>query len=276
MNYTNLNQNLTIYFREIRNNKSLTKEDETVLFARIAAGSEAAKTEVFNKMAKLAVAIAKTYTSKTELLEDLIQEANVGTWTAIDKFDPSKGYRFSSYARWWMKSTISRFLDELGLVHPSNPSLIDKARRIREEFYTKNQREITEYELMDALEEMGEVVTDLSAIIAVTHIHIDRPVDSDQEVTAAEVGEFAARTSSVNDFEEESEAESLNDEIERRMRRLTPRERILVKMRFGYTTGYEMDFKSIAEEWNKTREESERLTQERVRQLVQGAIKKMK
>jgi RNA polymerase sigma factor (sigma-70 family) len=276
MNYTNLNQNLTIYFREIRNNKSLTKEDETVLFARIAAGSEAAKTEVFNKMAKLAVAIAKTYTSKTELLEDLIQEANVGTWTAIDKFDPSKGYRFSSYARWWMKSTISRFLDELGLVHPSNPSLIDKARRIREEFYTKNQREITEYELMDALEEMGEVVTDLSAIIAVTHIHIDRPVDSDQEVTAAEVGEFAARTSSVNDFEEESEAESLNEEIERRMRRLTPRERILVKMRFGYTTGYEMDFKSIAEEWNKTREESERLTQERVRQLVQGAIKKMK
>jgi RNA polymerase sigma factor (sigma-70 family) len=276
MNYTNLNQNLTIYFREIRNNKSLTKEDETVLFARIAAGSEAAKTEVFNKMAKLAVAIAKTYTSKTELLEDLIQEANVGTWTAIDKFDPSKGYRFSSYARWWMKSTISRFLDELGLVHPSNPSLIDKARRIREEFYTKNQREITEYELMDALEEMGEVVTDLSAIIAVTHIHIDRPVDSDQEVTAAEVGEFAARTSSINDFEEESEAESLNDEIERRMRRLTPRERILVKMRFGYTTGYEMDFKSIAEEWNKTREESERLTQERVRQLVQGAIQKMK
>jgi RNA polymerase sigma factor (sigma-70 family) len=276
MNYTNLNQNLTIYFREIRNNKSLTKEDETVLFARIAAGSEAAKTEVFNKMAKLAVAIAKTYTSKTELLEDLIQEANVGTWTAIDKFDPSKGYRFSSYARWWMKSTISRFLDELGLVHPSNPSLIDKARRIREEFYTKNQREITEYELMDALEEMGEVVTDLSAIIAVTHIHIDRPVDSDQEVTAAEVGEFATRTSSVNDFEEESEAESLNEEIERRMRRLTPRERILVKMRFGYTTGYEMDFKSIAEEWNKTREESERLTQERVRQLVQGAIKKMK
>ena len=276
MNYTNLNQNLTIYFREIRNNKSLTKEDETILFTRIAAGSEAAKIEVFNKIAKLAVAIAKTYTSKTELLEDLIQEANAGAWIAIDRFDPSKGYRFSSYARWWMKSTISRFLDELGVVHPGNPYLVDKARRIREEFYTKNQREITEYELMDALEEMGEVVTDLSAVVAVTHIRIDRPVDSDQEVTAAEVGEFAARTSSVNDFEEESDAESLNEEIERRMRRLTPRERILVKMRFGYTTGYEMDFKSIAEEWNKTREESERLTQERVRQLVQEAIKKMK
>ena len=276
MNYTNTNPNLSIYFREIRNNKNLTKEDEIVLFTRIAGGDKRAETEVFNRLAKLAVAVAKTYTGKADLLEDLIQEANVGILNAISKFDPEKGFRFSSYARWWMKCSIAKFLDELGVVHASNTSLLDKARKIRDEFYTKNQREISEYELMDALEEMGEVVTDPSVIISISHIQIDRPAEVGDDVTICETGEFAARTSSVNHFEDESEAESLTDEIERRMRRLTPRERILINMRFGYTTGYEMDFAHIAETWNQTHEEKEQLTQERVRQLVQGALKKMK
>ena len=276
MHYTITNETISIYFREIRNNSSLTKEDETVLFARIAKGDKTAETEVFNKMAKLVVAVAKTYTGKADLLEDLIQEANIGVLKAIAKFDPTKGFRFSSYARWWMKSYIDRFLDELGVVHPNNATLIDKAKKIREEFYTKNQREMSEYELLDALEEMGEIVTDVTAITNIAHIHIDKPVEVGDDITFADTGEFAERTKHDNDYEKVIEEESITDTIANLMRCLTPREKILVKMRFGYTTGYEMDFGSIADEWNHTHEEKEHLSQERVRQLVLGALKKMK
>jgi RNA polymerase sigma factor (sigma-70 family) len=274
MNYTNINQNLAIYFKEIRNNKSLTKDEETLLFARIQAGDKRAETEVFNRMAKLAVATAKTYTSKAELLEDLIQEANIGILAAIGKFDPDKGYRFSSCARWWMKCAISRFLSEMGLVHSGSPILLAKARRIREEFYALNQREITEYELMDILEEMGEVVTDTTAITEICHIRIDRPVETDEDITIGECGEFADRTASYNDIESDVDDEGLYSEIRRRMFLLSEREQIMVRMKFGIGYDYEMEYPTIAEKWTKLT--GKPIGEERVRQIIVGALKKMK
>ena len=106
MNFTNRNRNIDIYFSEIRNNQSMTREDEIILFTRVAKGDRSAVTDIFNRMSKLAVAVAKTYTDNPDLLEDLIQEANSGILYAIDKYDPALGYRFSSYARWWMKAYI--------------------------------------------------------------------------------------------------------------------------------------------------------------------------
>ena len=274
MNYTNINQNLAIYFKEIRSNKSLTKDEETVLFARIHSGDKKAETEVFNKLAKLAVATAKTYTSKAELLEDLIQEANIGILSAIEKFDPCKGYRFSSYARWWMKCTIAKFLDDLGVVRHCQTPLIEKARKIRDDFYVRNQREISEYELMDILEEMGEVVTDPITITEICHIRIDKPVNTDEDITFGECGEFADRTSSINDFESAAEEEGLYSEINRKMFCLSEREQIMVRMKFGIGYDYEMEYPTIAEKWTELTGKA--MSAERVRQIVVGAIKKMR
>lgn len=296
MYLTFTSKNIDIYFKEIKSNENLTREDEITLFTRIAKGDKSAEVEVFNKMSKLAVAIAKTYTGTPELLEDLIQEANMGVLTAIKKYDVALGYRFSSYARWWMKSYITTFLNNMGMVHPSNTQVLDKAKKIREVFFKKNHREISECELLDKLEEMGVLVSDVNAITTVLVSSIDQRIDEDEDTVASECGEFAERTSCRNDYESEIENQELSRQIEVLMSRLTAREQTLVRMRFGFTTGSEMDFDSIAMRWNegkskylldengnivlnnngKPKGNPEYLTTERVRQIVVAAVKKMK
>ena len=274
MSYTIRNNNINIYFKEIHSNSSLTRSDEIELFGRIARGDKGAESQVFYKMSKLAVTIAKTYTADPELLEDLIQEANMGILTAIKKYDPALGYRFSSYARWWMKANITFFLNNMGIVHPCNNRIPDLAKKIRETFYKENHREISEYELMDKLEEMGEVVNDVKVLTAVTVTYIDRPVEDVDDVTKGDIGVFANHTASHNIFEDVMESESISDEITKRLSRLTPREQEIIRLSFGFTTGYEMKDKELAELWNSTHEDH--LTAERIRQIRLAALKKMK
>lgn len=276
MNYTNTNQNISIYFKEIRNFSSLNRQDEVTLFTRISRGDKSAETEIFNRLAKLAVNIAKTYTSKADLLEDLIQEANLGILAAIKKFDLSTGFRFSSYARFWMKCYIGKYLDEMGVVNHNNTSIIKMANKIREKFYKENQREISEYELMDELENQGQVVNDVTVITNITSVRIDAPLGEDEDsLSKGDYGEFADRTASENGMVKDMEEENLSDQVKNLLKRLTPRERTLVELRF-FSGDNEMDYATITEKWNKGKVEKEQLTQERVRQLILGALKKMK
>lgn len=273
MNYTNITENINIYFREIRKFQNMTKEDEDILFFRVAQGDNSAVTEIFNRMAKLAVATAKTYTSDPDLLQDLIQEANCGILEAIRKFNPSMGFRFSSYARWWMKANISKFLNESMTVHPSNGRLMTIAKRIRQEFFKENQREITECELMDLLEERGEVVTDITAILSVTVDSIDK-VSGDDDSTFEQSKLFNSRSAIDNDYLCMEESESLSDDIDGLLARLTIRERTMVKMKFGIGFS-EMEYPDIAKKWAMMTGEKV-MSAERVRQIVVAAVKKMR
>ena len=279
INYTNLNQNINIYFKEIRSFKSLSKRDEEILFSRIELGDKKAETEVFNRLAKLAVAVAKTYTCRPELLSDLIQEANLGVLTAIHKFDINKGYRFSSYARWWMKARISKYLNEMNVVRPgTNSRILWLAKKIAEQFYMENCREISDIELLDELESRGEVVTDLTAILSIKAVRIDVPINEQSDAAQVDLGIFSTRTASRNEFEEDEENESLSSDIARRMSRLDSREQEIVRLKFGFITGYEIETnKDLTKEWNDRHPEQKTpLTEERVRQILVGALKKMK
>ena len=279
INYTNLNQSINIYFKEIRSFKSLSKRDEEILFSRIELGDKKAETEVFNRLAKLAVAVAKTYTCRPELLSDLIQEANLGVLTAIHKFDINKGYRFSSYARWWMKARISKYLNEMSVVRPgTNSRILWLAKKIAEQFYMENCREISDIELLDELESRGEVVTDLNAILSIKAVRIDVPINEQSDTAQVDLGIFSTRTASRNEFEEDEENESLSSDIARRMSRLDSREQELVRLKFGFITGYEIETnKDLTKEWNDRHPEQKTpLTEERVRQILVGALKKMK
>lgn len=279
INYTNLNQNINIYFKEIRSFKSLSKRDEEILFSRIELGDKKAETEVFNRLAKLAVAVAKTYTCRPELLSDLIQEANLGVLTAIHKFDINKGYRFSSYARWWMKARISKYLNEMSVVRPgTNSRILWLAKKIAEQFYMENCREISDIELLDELESRGEVVTDLNAILSIKAVRIDVPINEQSDTAQVDLGIFSTRTASRNEFEEDEENESLSSDIARRMSRLDFREQEIVRLKFGFITGYEIETnKDLTKEWNDRHPEQKTpLTEERVRQILVGALKKMK
>lgn len=269
MNYTNLNSNINIYFSEIKKNASLTPDVERELFTRVAMGDERAKSDIFNRTAKLAVAVAKTYTCNADLLEDLIQEANLGILRAIDKFDLSLGYRFSSYARFWMKAQISEFLDEMGVVSGGlNSRVTAKIRKISDEYYKTNHRDINEYELMDALEEMGEVVNDVTVLMTNKVTHIDQSLDEDGEFTVGDTKDFNDATASTNGFEMEIANEALSSDMAELLNILDERSRRLVKLFFGIGCDYAMDYKAIAEK--------EGLTQERVRQIVVTALKTMK
>ena len=298
MNYTNRTECINIYFKEIKSFKSMTREDEITLFARIAAGDTRVETEIFNRMAKLAVATAKTYTCDPILLEDLIQEANHGVLTAIRKYDPALGFRFSSYAIWWMKAYISTFLNEMNIVHPTcNSKIIWKAKKIAEEFYMNHQRDITEVELLEALEEMGEVVTDVTVLVSIKSVRIDNPINDDDRKSQMELEVFTNRTKTFNEYEDQAEDDDLASLIKSRLNRLNPRERELILLKFGFTTGYEFEsYDALTKEWNKgktqylydengdvilndkgdPKKNPEYLTQERVRQIVIAALKKMK
>ena len=270
MRYTILTDNINIYFKEIRKNVFLNRKQELAMFKRIAAGDQAARAQVFDSLAKMAVFIAKTYTNDPDLLQDLIQEANYGILVAIDKYEPALGHRFSSYARWWMKAQIMNFINAREAVHTTNMPLTYKARKIREEFFKEHHREITEYELMDALEEKGDIVADPSVIVSVV---MERGDVTNED--GASVFDSMA-TSHSNDYEAQMEEDSINDVIERRLRRLTPREQTIVKMKFGIGYDYEMDYKTIAEKYNEGKPEKEQLGQERVRQICVAAINKMR
>lgn len=279
MNYTARNTGIDIYFKEIRNFSGMSMDDEERLFTRIKAGDTAAETEVFNKNAKLAVAIAKTYTGDADLLSDLIQEANMGILKAISKFDYTKGFRFGSYARFWMKAYISDFLNELGIVHPNNPSLIQKVRKVARDFYAKNNREATEYELMEILEDMGEMVTDTSILSGIKVDSLDKTFGDDADFTLADSAEISNRTASINDFEDDIRKESLKSEILGMMNCLDERERRMIKMYYGIGYDYEMDYNAIAEKETKRLQETKpgkSITAERVRQIVIAAEKKMR
>lgn len=276
MNFTNRNRNIDIYFSEIRNNQSMTREDEIILFTRVAKGDRSAVTDIFNRMSKLAVAVAKTYTDNPDLLEDLIQEANSGILYAIDKYDPALGYRFSSYARWWMKAYINTFLDKMEIVHPSNTRIVDLVKKVKADFFKKYERDATEYELLDILEDMGEVINDITILLDTTITSIDETYGDDDDIDGSECGVFAQVTQVNNEYETKIENEYINDFIQRRLKLLTEREVILVKLRFGFITGQQMKFDDITEIWNRDKGVKEQLTQERVRQIINGAINKMR
>lgn len=276
MNYTERNNNINIYFKEISKFNSMSREDEITLFARIAKGDKSAETEIFNKMSKLAVNIAKTYTGKADLLGDLIQEANYGVLKAIYKYDVNMGYRFSSFARWWMKAYIAEFMRDLGMVHPSSNQYDAKVKKIREDYFKKNDREISVYELMDALEEMGVIVTDPSVLTEITMSSIDQTVGDSEDFTVGETSDFIDKTASRNAYEDQMDEESLSADLKKLMMKLDDRERQFVMWNFGIGCDYEMDYKSMTEKYNLTKDENHKLTVERVRQITVGAIKKMR
>lgn len=277
INFIDTNSSINIYFKDVRKSDALTREKEVELFSRIAEGDKKAIDEVFMKMAKLAIHEAKIYTGNATLLEDLIQEANIGILTAIEKFDITKGFRFSSYARWWMKAAIEKYLDSINIVRKKDITLEDKVKKIRREFFAKNCREITEYEIIDILEEMGVKVNDTSYLHEICVTDIDSHMCDSDEVA---ITRFEVETSDSNDFEKECENEELSTLLKKKMSVLDEREKDFIKKFYGIGYDYAMDYDTIAERENSkglTNKDGKpkTITGERVRQIINGAIKKM-
>ncbi|MCX4312907.1 MAG: sigma-70 family RNA polymerase sigma factor [Clostridia bacterium] len=247
----------------------LTAEQEADLARRVAAGDTTARDEFINRNQGLVKMIAYRYVNSCSglELEDLTQAGNIGLIHAVDKFDPSMGYKFSTYATWWVRQAITREIIDRDAALRLPVHVYEKLRRIRRASADIEQRTgkpATDAEVAAAL---GESEDNVEAFREMSYIgnavRIDAPIGDDGDATLGDM-----LPSSDDDPSVLHDAVSLRAEIEFALEKLDPREQAVIKMRFGLDDGQERTLDAVGAKYNVTRE--------RVRQIIDRALKKLR
>ena len=260
-------QSLEKYLQEIGKEDLLTAEDEVNLARRIREGDQAALERLVRANLRFVVSVAKQYQNQALSLNDLINEGNLGLVKAAQRFDETKGFKFISYAVWWIRQSIIQALAEqsrlvrLPLNKVGSLTKINKALAELEQEY---EREPSAEELANLLEiPVDEVANTMS--ISTRHVSVDAPFmegESNSLLDVLEDGESEATDNHVTYHE------SLRVETERSLATLTERERGVIKLFFGIGVDSPMTLQDIGEEFG--------LTRERVRQIKDKAITKLR
>ena len=260
------NEELKIYLNEINQIPLLSAEEEKELTTKAAQGDSAAKEKLINSNLKLVVSIAKKFQDNGISFLDLIQEGNIGLMTAIDKFDNSLGYRFSTYAYYWIKTTISR------AVNQQNRSIripvymvekLSKYKKIEQELSQKYNREPTENEIAEKMDISAKEVRELKEYLSDT-VSLDAPIGDDKEDS---FGSFVEDNSNGNPADN-YEREDMNKILLKVLDTLPEREAGILKMRFGIGYSSPLTLEEVGKRYS--------LTRERVRQIEASALKKMR
>lgn len=251
------------YLQEISKIPLLTPEEETVLAQRIKMGDQKALERLVTGNLRFVVSVAKQYQHQGLSLSDLINEGNLGLIKAAQRFDETKGFKFISYAVWWIRQSILQALAEQGrLVRlPQNKiGTYNKATKAFTAFEQENEREPSPEELADILQ-MSE--TEINNIISsnTRHMSLDAPVHEAEDVAMGDLLESGAQT------DEEVMRESLREEIRRVLKSLSPREAEIVTAYFGLDGENGVNIEQIGQKYD--------LTKERIRQIKERAIKRL-
>lgn len=253
------------YLQDISRISMITAEEETILARKIRAGDKNAQERLVNANLRFVVSVAKQYQHQGLSLSDLINEGNVGLIKAAGRFDETKGFKFISYAVWWIRQSILQALAEQGrLIRlPQNKiGAYSKARRAFDDFEQQYEREPSMEELAEILETSPEEIRTLFKTNK-RHSSIDAPVlTTDDELPLSDliVGESDASENVLND--------SLREEINRILDTLTQRESEVVKAYFGLDGYYGISIEEVGEKYN--------LTKERIRQIKERTIKRLR
>ncbi|NLO10003.1 MAG: RNA polymerase sigma factor RpoD [Clostridiales bacterium] len=255
-----------LYLKEIGNYPLLTMEEEVELAKRIEEGDEAAKQLLAESNLRLVVSIAKRYVGRGLSFLDLIQEGNLGLIKAVDKFDYSKGFKFSTYATWWIRQAITRSIADQSRtiripVHMSE--IINKTYRVSRTLLQDLGREATEQELADALDMTVEKVREVLKISS-DPISLDIPIGEEED---SHLGDFI-RDDNILGPEEAASYSILRDQISMLLDTLTEREQKVLILRFGLTDGRTRTLEEVGKEFNVTRE--------RIRQIEAKALRKLR
>ncbi len=258
---------LESYFSRIGRGELLTHDEEVDLSERAKAGDGQARTRLIEKNLRLVVSVAKRYRGMELPFEDLIQEGNIGLMKAVEKFDPEMGYRFSTYATWWIRQAIQRAVVDKGRTIRIPVHLAEKMRRVgrvMSELSVKLEREPTDEEVAERLGwNPEEVRTALNATPDATSL--DRPVSV--EDNAAELGDFVEDELAPSPLDELiSEMETLH--FEEAIERLPKRARYVLVRRYGLGDQDHATLAELAAELG--------LSRERIRQLQRQAENTLK
>ena len=229
MSYSNT---IDKYFKSVSKIPLLTKQEEVILAKRIEKGDSLAKKKMIESNLRLAISIAKKYARYGGNIEDLIQESNLGLITAVEKFDWRKGFKFSTYASWWIKQAATRHLTSNNSILKIPSHTIDHARKIMK--VTKEYQE--EFKVEPSIEEIAgllnikekHVKQAMHAIKAKNINSIDKPIGDDNKRTIKDI------LPDVNLNPEELLLKECNkDKILQMFQKLSRREELVLRMRFG-------------------------------------------
>ena len=262
----NINDPVRMYLKEIGRISLLTPEEEMELSIRVANGDEEAKNRLAESNLRLVVSIAKRYVGRGLLFLDLIQEGNIGLMKAVDKFDYDKGYKFSTYATWWIRQAITRALADQARtirVPVHMVETINKMARIQRQLTLELNREPTEEELA---KKMGISVEKVRDVINISQdpVSLETPIG---EEDVSHLGDFVKDINAMTP-EEYATNEILKEEIKAVLETLQEREQEVLELRFGLIDGTSHTLEEVGKRFNVTRE--------RIRQIEAKALRKLR
>lgn len=273
----NLNDDLTldnislddpvkVYLREIGRVPLLSSEDEIQLAIKISEGDEVAKQRLTEANLRLVVSIAKKYVGRGMYFLDLIQEGNVGLIKAVDKFDYTKGFKFSTYATWWIRQAITRAIADQARtirIPVHMVETINRLKKIQSQLLHENGYEPSEELIAEKMELPVERVREIMRV-AQEPVSMETPIGPEED-------------SRLMDFIKDEEALApdeaalkaiTNEDIDSVLHTLTPREEAVIRLRFGLKDGRCHTLEEVGMEFNVTRE--------RIRQIEAKALRKLR
>lgn len=260
------NDSIRMYLCEIGKVKLLTAKDEVELAKRIRRGDQTAKQKLAEANLRLVVSIAKKYIGRGLSFLDLIQEGNIGLFRAVEKFDPDRGFKFSTYATWWIRQAITR-------------AIADQARTIRIPVHMVETINKLTHAQRRLVQELGRepLLEELAAEMDMDVKKVRHIMKISQDIVSLEAPVGTEEDSKLGDFIEDDDALSpaeatnrqlIKENIHEMLHYLSPREKKIIEMRFGLKDGIGHTLEEVGQEF--------RVTRERIRQIEAKVLQKLK
>ena len=261
-----VDDHVRMYLKEIGKVSLLTAEEEIELAKRMEAGDEEAKKKLCESNLRLVVSIAKKYVGRGMLFLDLIQEGNLGLIKAVDKFDWRKGFKFSTYATWWIRQAITRSIADQARtirIPVHMVETINKLMRIQRQLIQELGRDPTPAEIAEVMEVSEDKVREILKI-AQEPVSLETPIGEEED---SHLGDF------IPDEEVPAPAEAtafsmLKEQLVEVLDTLTEREQKVLKLRFGLEDGRARTLEEVGKQFDVTRE--------RIRQIEAKALRKLR
>ncbi len=261
-----LDDPVKVYLREIGRVPLLSGEEEIELAVKIAEGSEYAKQRLTEANLRLVVSIAKKYVGRGMYFLDLIQEGNVGLIKAVDKFDHTKGFKFSTYATWWIRQAITRAIADQARtirIPVHMVETINRLKKIQSQLLHENGVEPSEELIAEKMDLPVERVREIMRV-AQEPVSMETPIGPEED---SKLMDFIRDEDALSP--DEAALKSItNEDIDSVLKTLTPREEAVIRLRFGLKDGRCHTLEEVGMEFNVTRE--------RIRQIEAKALRKLR